>query len=442
MTIRQVYEATLIELAKVQAPALKLYEFNYLFNKAINSYVNKVYNFYDVNQQTTDDLRVLKSTAYLTPVKFNRTNQALHSDANSRASSYLSRAHSSIQSLHGATYEVELPIDYLHLLNCICIYYVAKQKDCWDAGSYIEVPATRLTADSWGQIVTDIYNRPSPMKPYYYIHNQNTQVNNSVLPTSPITSVSESGMPNGTDMTGIYNVTNNSDLPTIYVIQNEIGSGSETSVGWNIDGQWKIFTNISWNPTTKTLSRMPKDTNELCEQATQDQIKKFEESPIYSISSYKDPDKTIGWSKDGVLQNQDNASNFQRTFKLDLNGDGTPDTNVSLVEKPIGIRASNPSNVRMEIRYGKDDTVFQLKEVQVDYIKSPQHIRLTQEQIDLTEDTSQIMEFPDYVNQEIINELVHFIMLRSGDGRITNQISLDTSIARPAQQQTTTAKAD
>jgi hypothetical protein len=42
-----------------------------------------------------------------------------------------------------------MPIDYLHMLNCVCIYYVAKQKDCWDAGSYIQIPAARLTADSW-----------------------------------------------------------------------------------------------------------------------------------------------------------------------------------------------------------------------------------------------------------------------------------------------------
>ena len=69
MTARQIFEATLIELSKLQAPSLKLYEFNYLFNKAINQYVNKVYNVYDINQQTTDDLRVLKSTAFLTPIK-------------------------------------------------------------------------------------------------------------------------------------------------------------------------------------------------------------------------------------------------------------------------------------------------------------------------------------------------------------------------------------
>jgi hypothetical protein len=54
----------------------------------------------------------------------------------------------------------------------------------------------------------------------------------------------------------------------------------------------------------------------------------------------------------------------------------------------------------------------------VDYIKAPQHIRLSQEQLDLTEDTSQMMEFPDYVCQEIINELVHLVMENAGDGRL------------------------
>ena len=84
----------------------------------------------------------------------------------------------------------------------------------------------------------------------------------------------------------------------------------------------------------------------------------------------------------------------------------------------------NASNVRCEIRNGKDDTLFQLVEVQIDYVKCPQFIRLTQEQIDLTEDTSQIMEFPDYVNQEIINELVHLVMERTNDPRLGNNIQI------------------
>ena len=164
-----------------------------------------------------------------------------------------------------------MPIDYLHMLNCVCIYYVAKQKDCWDAGSYIEVPALRLTADSWSQIITDIYNRPSPMRPYYYIHNLNQQQS---LPTDPRTKTTTgTGLEEvGIDMKGTYKVTSadggewtENDIST--------GSGSET-------------------------------------------------------------------------QN----SNFQRTFKLKIDG---KDQQVSLVEKPTALRAGNTSNVRCEIRYGK-----------------------------------------------------------------------------------------
>ena len=372
MTARQVFEATLIELSKIQAPALKLYEFNYLFNKAINQYINKVYNVYDINQQTTDDLRVLKATAYLKPHKYgitssnetkpynNYTSGGSNPEYNGKspsadvqyatASSYLSSAHSQIQSLNGATYEVFMPIDYLHMLNCVCIYYVAKQKDCWDAGSYIQIPATRLTADSWSQIVTDIYNRPSPMRPYYYIHNQSSSI---TIPTSPVTG---NGTPSDTNPAG-YTGT---DMP--------IGGYKVTSD----DGS--VATNTS----------------------------------------------------DGA------GSNFQRTFKL-KNGEVSKD--ISLVEKPTAVRVANPSNVRCEIRYGKDDSLFQFVEVQIDYVKSPQFIRLTQEQIDLTEDTSQIMEFPDYVNQEIINELVHLVMEHSNDPRLANNIQMTNTIARPTGQQ-------
>ena len=333
MTARQVFEATLIELSKIQAPSLKLYEFNYLFNKAINQYINKVYNVYDINQQTTDDLRVLKATAYLDPSKVNGVNVGESKSATEQgtvktASSYLSKAHSSIQSLNGATYEVFMPMDYLHILNCVCIYYVAKTKDCWDAGSYIQIPATRLTADSWSQILTDIYNRPSPMRPYYYINNINQTTS----------------------------------LPT-----NAYADGEGTDMN------------------TK-----------------------------YEVTEYND----------------NTGSNFKRTFKLS----GITEEQ-SVVEKPIAARIGNVSNVRCEIRYGWDDSVFQLVEVQVDYVKVPQHIRLTQEQLDLTEDTSQIMEFPDYVNQEIINELVHLVMERTSDPRLSTNMQISQSIARPTQQQ-------
>jgi hypothetical protein len=58
------------------------------------------------------------------------------------------------------------------------------------------------------------------------------------------------------------------------------------------------------------------------------------------------------------------------------------------VEHYPGMRYGNSSAVRMEIRYGKDSDTFEPISVQVDYLRTPQYIRLTQEQLDKTQDTS------------------------------------------------------
>ncbi len=58
MTARELYEYALIEVNKLEAPSLLLEDYNYFINKAVQQYINLVYNRYDVNQQSTDDLRV------------------------------------------------------------------------------------------------------------------------------------------------------------------------------------------------------------------------------------------------------------------------------------------------------------------------------------------------------------------------------------------------
>ena len=89
----------------------------------------------------------------------------------------------------------------------------------------------------------------------------------------------------------------------------------------------------------------------------------------------------------------------------------------------------------MEIRYGKDNSIFQLSNVYIDYLKTPKFIRLTQDEVDEVEDNSQILEFPDYVCQEIVNELVHLLMENGTDPRIQSHIPVNQSIAPPAQPQ-------
>ena len=97
-------------------------------------------------------------------------------------------------------------------------------------------------------------------------------------------------------------------------------------------------------------------------------------------------------------------------------------------------RYGNKSKVRMEIRYGKDNSTFQLSKVYIDYLKTAQFIRLTQDEIDEVEDTSQILEFPDYVCQEIVNELIKLLMENGSDPRLQTNIPINQSIAQPQQQ--------
>lgn len=138
-------------------------------------------------------------------------------------------------------------------------------------------------------------------------------------------------------------------------------------------------------------------------------------------------DAVVGGTPEKVTDNQTQGTNFDRVISL-TNG------TASTVEREAGQRYGNASKVRCEIRYGKDNTVFVLEKVLIDYIKAPQTIRLTQEQVDLTEDTSQIMEFPDYVCQEIINELVTLVMENTADPRLQSHPIVTQSIANPVQQ--------
>ena len=318
MTARQLYEGVLIELNKENAPNILLEDFNYFANKAVNNYVNKRYNIYDINQQTTDDLRVLKATALLKPIKINTYNGLTMAGDGTMA-----------------TYEVIMPSDYLHILNCICIYTVNKTYKCYNAGDTWRAPATRLTADMYSQVLDNFWNKPTYKRPYYYIHNVNTD---NKVPTNPTT-----------------------------------------------DGEITIT----------------------------------------------DPDSLTILGTDGN-DNTIVTSDISKTVNLKVGGNTI---DVSNVERGAAIRYGNVSQVRLEIRYGTDNSVFQLRDVYVDYIKAPQNIRLTQLEIDKTEDVSQMLEYPDYVCQEIINELVHLVMENISDQRLQTHPVVSQSIANPTQQQ-------
>ena len=380
MTARQVYEGVLIELNKVQAPSLLLEDFNYLFNKAIYQYINKKYNIYDVNQQTTDDVRVLKSTAILKPIG------TLGEDGVNNAYGRKTPNVTSLNSLYGATYEFELPTDYLHLLNCICNFRVKKQFKCYDAGTYVQFGAKRLTADAWSQIINNFYMRPQYKRPYYYIHNVNKDPN---IPTDPYSKDPYSTWDKGEYD---YSICEENDVKAPV---GEQGTGTDV------------------NHVTEY--------NDACDNKN-----------IFAGGGPTDNENAYDLRE--IIKDQSNRPNAG-TIRITP---GKAETNP--VEKVGKVRYGNASKVRLEIRYGKDNSLFELTNIWVDYIKAPQHIRLTQEQLDLTEDTSQKMEFPDYVCQEIINELVHIVMENSSDPRMQTHPAFSQSIAAPAQAQAPSGK--
>nr|DAK03589.1 MAG TPA: hypothetical protein [Bacteriophage sp.] len=59
---------------------------------------------------------------------------------------------------------------------------------------------------------------------------------------------------------------------------------------------------------------------------------------------------------------------------------------------------------------------------------------MTQTQYELVEDTSQVLEFPDYVCQEIINELVKLLLENASDPRLQTNLAVNQTIAMPTQQ--------
>lgn len=123
-TIKYVYESVLIELNKVQAPTLKIYEFVYYLNKAIQQLVNKKYNLYETSQQITDDLLGLKKE---------KTLQLSKNEINAYS----------------------LDSDYYHILNCVCTF------------GDENILARQLKENAEGLVLNNYYNKPSRRNPYY-----------------------------------------------------------------------------------------------------------------------------------------------------------------------------------------------------------------------------------------------------------------------------------
>lgn len=253
MTLRQSYEYALIECNKLKAPSILLEDFIYLFNKAIQQYINSVYNRAEYNQQSSDDIGFLQTTTVIDVTK------------------------SPKQEFNDTIWELELPNDYLHLLNCIAEFKGTDSRSmCGDSiTKTITSPCQRLTADLYPGIINNYYMRPSHKKPYYYIvnHNENTDQTSlegtNVVPTNypKDTEIVNSDRGDGILLKDKYDRTSNQSIVKI-----EVHSGNSL---WTLN---KIYVTYLKSPMYVSM-----DQDDLIKEEDKTQVLEFPDYVCYEI---------------------------------------------------------------------------------------------------------------------------------------------------------------
>jgi len=241
----------------------------------------------------------------------------------------------------------------------------------------------------FSQIINNYYMRPSYKNPYFYINNVSSSL------TYPISNDAELILPSATKVDEFLIKFGGTPGTTILTV-----TKSGINYVFNYNTEFTDSTTLKSALGLKSIKAVTLDGNLLIPDAYAQGI-----TNISATGSYL----TIASS--------------------------TVVDNTTLVEKVKDTRYGNRSKVRMEIRYGKDDSIFTLSKVYIDYLKAPLFIRLTQAQVDEVEDKSQLLEFPDYVCQEITNELIKLLMENGSDPRLQTNIPINQSIANPAQEQ-------
>lgn len=273
MTVRDIYEYALVELNKLNAPSLLLEDYNYFINKAIQQYINLVYAKSEIDQQSTDDIRVLKTSAVLEPKLFS---SSLTSDKTKLLSNGLFKT----------SYYADLPTDYMHLLNCIVEYTIQQSNfKCYNKGDTVHFPVRRLTSDMYTQILNNAYMRPMYKRPYYYLSAINT---NTVAQSEGDRLYNKPG-----SLTGM----NASDLPTKEgeeVLALQKGTIPEDKSYGLIDSETRAGDRLSNSSTVRLELRFGNDATIFKPTALYiDYIK----SPMYVRLTQEQIDSTIDYSQ-------------------------------------------------------------------------------------------------------------------------------------------------
>lgn len=383
MTARQVYENLLRELNKVNAPSLHLEDYNYFINRGITEYINRRYNIYDTSQQTTDDLQVLTSSAHI-------------DTATGKMSSDISRTAA-------------------------------------DAANAIVTGSINTS----GELLLTSLVAPLP-------------INNPVYLIDPLDGdlVKFTGLPAYNQFTILFDVPPGGTLTltntprTLAVSGNMVLMGNADSIytvpavdagvgkygkSFKVENGVLIEIPYSGNPTL--VSQIPIQQTINSYPATEFALPDNYYHMLNCIVNFK-VIKSYKCYPAGTIQ-----PFTARRLTADMyaaimnNAFMRPD-----YRRPYFYIQNQQDKVSplAEIRAGDYQSIFTLDSIDIDYLKTPQIINLTTTQRDSLQDTSQVMEFPDYVNNEIIKICTALVMENASDPRLQTHIPVNMSIPNQA----------
>lgn len=156
MTVKQAYEAILIELKKSGSPSLWPDEFNYFFNKSARQTVNIFSKKEDIDRFSTEHLRALR-----VPVEIDGDDIAYDPEW--------------ATSEKDAKYQINLPGNYLQILNCVS-KLKSKGFQCYAKDQIVPVKTLRMTSDLETAVMDNAFLKPSYRRPYYMTGNSLEQL--------------------------------------------------------------------------------------------------------------------------------------------------------------------------------------------------------------------------------------------------------------------------
>ena len=97
-------------------------------------------------------------------------------------------------------------------------------------------------------------------------------------------------------------------------------------------------------------------------------------------------------------------------------------------EKIQDERYGNSTQPIMQIICGDNVDKYTLKAIEIQYLQAPKYVTIDQDDLDEFEDKTPMLEFSDYVCNEIVKQLVTSILENQKDQRLQTYIPVNQSI--------------